>query len=65
VVIIHRPFVSETKLLEGHIEGNTVTIPLGVDDHAVLIEEYSFYFSHAKPPNLVISRDLLELVGAI
>ena len=39
VVVVHIPLVVEAVLLEGEIEGHPMTVPFGIDNHTIQIEE--------------------------
>src|SRR4030043_808780 len=63
MVVINAPFVSESKLFKGQIEGNTVTIPFSIDYHPVLVEENGFYFTHIYSPYITKPRSQPYLLG--
>jgi hypothetical protein len=46
MIVVHIPIDVKTEFVEGLVERNPVTIPLGVDDDAILVEEYAFELSH-------------------
>jgi hypothetical protein len=50
VIIVHTPLICETELFESHVERDAVAVSLGINDHAILVEEYRFNLSQDASP---------------